>query len=69
MSIAHDLSSEIATAVLSTSQRNPEKLNDLKETVMKVHCILEELDNETRAFFDGRDSKYRSRRSFDQTES
>jgi hypothetical protein len=66
MSIAHDLSSDIAAAVLSRGQRNPEKLNDLKETVIKVHSVLEELDHETRSFFDIRNSKYTFKRSFKQ---
>lgn len=66
MSIAHDLSSDIAAAVLSRGKRNPEKLNDLKETVIRVHSVLEELDHETRPLFDSRKSRYTYKRSFEQ---
>jgi hypothetical protein len=44
MSIANELSTEIAVAILSMGNRNHERLNDLKETVTKVHSILQELD-------------------------
>jgi hypothetical protein len=45
MSIANELSGDIAVAILSAKSSTREKLIDLKETVIKVHYILQELDN------------------------
>ena len=42
MSIQNELSSEIATALLAEGDRDPERLNNLKELVLKVHSILQE---------------------------
>jgi len=45
MSIANELSGDVASAILSTENHTPEELNDLKETVLKVHCVLHDLDD------------------------
>ncbi|HZE69673.1 MAG TPA: hypothetical protein VE135_09135 [Pyrinomonadaceae bacterium] len=45
MSIANELSGDIAAAILSAKSCTHEKLIDLKETVIKVHYVLQELDN------------------------
>jgi hypothetical protein len=42
MSIAHELSNEIAVAILSRKGQ-PDNLNDLKEMVLRVHKALENL--------------------------
>lgn len=47
MSIANELSGDIAVAILSERNYTPEKLLDLKETVIQVHYILQELDKRT----------------------
>jgi hypothetical protein len=39
VSIAHDLSSEIAIAILTTKEQSGD-LNDLKEVVLRVHDVL-----------------------------
>ncbi len=43
MAIAHELSSEIATALFSAKERSPRELNDLKEVIFKIHSTLEQL--------------------------
>lgn len=42
MSIAHDLSSEIAVAILARREEKP-KLEELKEVVLRVHLVLQKL--------------------------
>ena len=42
MSIAHDLSSEIAVAILARREEKP-KLQELKEVVLRVHLVLQKL--------------------------
>ena len=42
MSVAHDLSSEIAAAVLARKE-DKQKLKELKEVVLRVHCVLQKL--------------------------
>ena len=41
MSIQNELSSDIAVALLTRKQTDPEKLNDLKETVLRIHSMLQ----------------------------
>jgi hypothetical protein len=41
MAISHELSSEIAAALLATKQRSNSELADLKEIVFKIHSALE----------------------------
>ena len=44
MSIGNELSSDIAAALLTAENSTFEELNGLKETVIKVHSVLHELD-------------------------
>ncbi len=43
MSISHELSSDIATALFAAKERSPGELNDLKDMVFRIHSTLEEL--------------------------
>jgi hypothetical protein len=43
MAIDHELSSEIATALLTGKKRTPGELKTLKETVIRVHLALQKL--------------------------
>ena len=43
MAISHELSSEIATALLTSRERTPGELNDLKEMLLEIHSTLEGL--------------------------
>jgi hypothetical protein len=49
MSISHELSSDIATAILSVKKRTPSELHDLKKIVLQVHSILQQMTEEARA--------------------
>ncbi len=42
MSIQNELSSDVAVALLAGKDRDPQKLDDLKKVVLKVHSILQE---------------------------
>ena len=42
MSIQNELSSDIAVALLTGKDRDPQKLSDLKQIVLKIHSILQE---------------------------
>lgn len=48
MAIDNELSSEIATALLTGKERDARELNDLKETVIKVHSALQRLAADSR---------------------
>ncbi len=48
MAIDHELSSEIAVALLTGKERSPAELNHLKETVFRVHRTLQRLTAESR---------------------
>jgi hypothetical protein len=48
MAISHELSSEIAAALLAAKERSPRELNDLKEVVFEIHSTLEQLTREAR---------------------
>lgn len=48
MAIDRELSSEIAAALLAGKERDPRELNDLKETVIRIHSMLEQLTAESR---------------------
>jgi len=48
MAISHDLSSEIATALLAAKDRSPRELEDLKEVLLLVHSTLQRLTDEAR---------------------
>ena len=43
MAIYNELSSDIATALLTGKEKDPRELDDLKETVIKVHSTLQKL--------------------------
>ena len=42
MSIHNELSSDIAVALLAGKDTDPQKLDELKKVVLKVHSILQE---------------------------
>lgn len=48
MAISHELSSEIATALLATKNRSPRELEDLKKTLLIIHSTLQRLTDEAR---------------------
>jgi len=48
MSIQNELSSDIAVALLTGKDRDPQKLNDLKQVVLKIHSILQEASRDLR---------------------
>ena len=49
MALSNELSSEIATALLTVKDRSPRELEKLKETVLLVHSTLQNLSDEARA--------------------
>jgi hypothetical protein len=49
MAISHELSSDIATAILSVQKRTPSELNALKKIVLEVHLTLQRMTEEARA--------------------
>lgn len=49
MGISNELSSEIATAILSSKRRSPRELHDLKEIVLNIHSTLQKMTDEARA--------------------
>lgn len=49
MAISHELSSEIAAALMAAKNRSPRELEDLKKTLLSVHTTLEELSDKERA--------------------
>lgn len=49
MAISHELSSDIATAILSAEKRTPGELHDLKKIVLQVHSILQQMTDQERA--------------------
>ena len=42
MSVAHELSCEIAAAILAR-QEEPRKLKEMKEVVLRIHSVLQKL--------------------------
>ena len=48
MAIEHELSSEIAAALLTGKEIEPSELKHLKETVFRVHSTLQQLKSESR---------------------
>lgn len=46
MAISHELSSEIATALLAAKDRSPRELEDLKEVLLTIHSTLQRLAEE-----------------------
>ena len=47
MSVAHELSSEIAAAILARKEETP-NLKELKEVVLRVHSVLQKLTAQCR---------------------
>lgn len=43
MAISHELSSEIATALLTSGEKSPRELHDLKQILLEIHSALEGL--------------------------
>jgi hypothetical protein len=43
MAISHELSSEIAAALLTAKERSPGELDDLKKMLLQIHSTLEGL--------------------------
>ena len=52
--ISHELSSDVAAAILTAKEARSIDLNELKKTVLEVHFILQELTAECRRGRDGR---------------
>ena len=48
MAISHELSSEIATALLTFKDRSPGELDDLKQMLLEIHSALEGLTEKRR---------------------
>ena len=48
MAISHELSSEIATALLAAKERSPRELKDLKEIIVLIHTTLQRLTDDAR---------------------
>ncbi len=46
MALSNELSSEIAAALLSSSNRSPSELKDLQEVVFRIHSMLQQLDDQ-----------------------
>lgn len=49
MAISHELSSEIAAALLTAKEKSRRELDDLKDIVLTVHRTLEQLAKGARA--------------------
>jgi len=55
MAISHELSSEIATALLAAKDRSPREREDLKAVLLLIHSTLQRLtDEERRRHFEPR---------------
>jgi hypothetical protein len=48
MSIQNELSTDIAVALLTRKESNPDELRDLKEVVLRIHAALQEATAERR---------------------
>ena len=48
MAISHELSSEIATALLTARERSPDELDDLIAMLLQIHSTLEGLSDKRR---------------------
>jgi len=49
MALSNELSSEIAAALLSTTDKSPRELKDLQEVVFKIHSTLTKMDHQAQA--------------------
>ena len=48
MAISHELSSEIAAALLTAKDRSPRELEDLKQVLLIIHSTLQRLTENAR---------------------
>ena len=64
MAIEDELSSEIAIALLTGKERDPERLNSLREVVLKVHACLHEKSGESRINGSSSTRREETKRSF-----
>jgi hypothetical protein len=44
MALSNELSSEIAAALLSSTNRSPHELKDLQEVVFRIHTVLSQMN-------------------------
>ena len=49
MTIANELNSDIAAALVAAKDKHPDELNDLKEILLTVHSTLQELKEQSRS--------------------
>jgi hypothetical protein len=49
MAISNELSSDVAVALLA-SEKSPQELKKLKDIILEVHSVLQEMSEETRAY-------------------
>ena len=49
MSLSNELSSEIAAAILSASNKTSQELKDLEDVVFRVHSTLKQMDDRARS--------------------
>jgi hypothetical protein len=48
MTIANELSSDIAAALVAAKDKHPDQLNELKQILLEVHRTLQQLKQKTR---------------------
>jgi hypothetical protein len=48
MAISHELSSDIATALLAVKDKSPRERKDLKEIILTIHSTLQRLTDDAR---------------------
>jgi hypothetical protein len=52
MAISNELSGEIAAAILATNRISPQQRSDFKETILKIHSVLQQMSDRTKRFSD-----------------
>jgi hypothetical protein len=50
MAISNELSGEIAVAILGRKRMSPRQMSDLKETVLRVHSVLQKMSDDERTY-------------------
>jgi len=48
MAISNELSSDVAAAILA-KKKSPQELRQLKDVILQVHTVLQEMSEETRS--------------------
>jgi predicted transcriptional regulator len=48
MAISNELSSDVAAAILA-KKKSPQELQQLKDVILQVHTVLQEMSEETRS--------------------